>query len=311
VSAGPTNTHQEAPVHCAVILTALSLERKAVLEHLDLTGRRNEEDKYGTIYSCGTFTSGDVRWKVAIAECGPGNDHVTSIANYAIMHFDPQIVLFVGVAGSLKEDVLLGDVVASTKVYNIHSGKAEKVFRPRPTVENTSYRLEQLARAIASADEWLKRIRQRHEDRAEDPKVHVGPIAAGDQVVADERSPTHRIIKQSYGDALAVEMEGYGTLAATRIPQIDAIVIRSISDKVVDKKECDKKGWQPIAAHFASVFAFELLANYRVKPGNFAAPTQPEKPPASGSGGLHRQQKPPSLKKDPGRRSGYSPMSKW
>src|SRR5207249_3625900 len=139
---------------------------------------------------------------------GPGNHRAQNVANYAIMHFDPDIILFVGVAGSLKTDVVLGDVVASTKIYNYHSGKAEKDFLPRPAVENTSYELEQLARAIARADAWLGRVTERHSDQAKNPAVHVGPIAAGEQVDADARSQTHQLIKRFYSDALAVEMEG-------------------------------------------------------------------------------------------------------
>jgi hypothetical protein len=43
---------------------------------------------------------------------------------------------------------------------------------------------------------------------ADDPRVHVGPIAVGEQVVAHPLSQTYKITKQTYGDALAVEMEG-------------------------------------------------------------------------------------------------------
>lgn len=247
---------------CAVILTALQLEARAVLEHLGETS--TEYDYIGTAYSCGTFCDGDIRWKIAVAECGPGNQRAGLIATHAIHHFDPAVVLFVGVAGSLKSDVPLGDVVASSKVYNYHSGKAEKDFLPRPAVENTNFRPEQLARSVARAQRWFQRIRRRHPDRPGDPAAHVGPIAAGEQVDADERSHTHKLIKKLYSDALAVEMEGYGTLAATNITKVDAIVVRGISDNVVDKAQCDGKGWQPIAAHYASAFAFELLANYRV-----------------------------------------------
>jgi len=245
----------------ALILTALSLECQAVLEHLDPEGRHDEEDRYGTVYSCGIFTSGDVRWKVAVAECGPGNTNVSVIATCAIIQFEPEVVLFVGVAGSLKKDVRLGHVVASTKIYNIHSGKAEETFRPRPAVHNTSHRMEQLARAVARADQWLKRIRKRHADQVEAPQAHVGPIAAGEQVVAHELSQTYQLIRQNYSDALAIEMEGYATLAATRIPQVDAIVVRCISDNVLDKAQCDDKGWQPIAAHIARpAFLFSSTA---------------------------------------------------
>ncbi|MBX9579615.1 MAG: hypothetical protein K2X87_04840 [Gemmataceae bacterium] len=266
----------EADAPCAVILTALQLEARAVIARL--AGCHDRRDRVGTVYTCGVFRSPHARWRVAVAECGPGNSRAQSVANFAITHFDPAAVLFVGVAGSLKADVLLGDVVASTKVYNYHSGKAEKDFLPRPAVENTSYELEQLARAVARADSWLDRVTERHPDRAGDPRVYVGPIAAGEQVDADARSHTHRQIKRFYGDALAVEMEGYGTLASANIPKVPAIIVRSISDNVVDKAACDGKGWQPVAAHAASAFAFELLANYRVDRPPSATPPPPGPP---------------------------------
>jgi hypothetical protein len=138
---------------------------------------------------------------------------------------------------------------------------------------------------VARTGTWLSRLRRRHPDHPGDPTVHVGPIAAGEQVDADERSHTHKLLKRFYSDALAVEMEGYGTLAATNIPRVDAIIVRAISDNVVDKAERDGKGWQPFAAHYASAFAFELLANYQVGadalPGR--GPDGPSSLPAGGS----------------------------
>jgi nucleoside phosphorylase len=157
------------------------------------------------------FLSGESHWKIAVAECGPGNQRASQIATYAISHYDPVAIFFVGVAGGLKPDLSLGDVVASTTVYNYHSGKAAKEFLPRPVVENTSFKLEQLARATRLAQLWINRIRRKHADQAESPKVHIGPIAAGEQVDADERSNTHRLIQRYYSSALAVDMESYGT----------------------------------------------------------------------------------------------------
>ncbi|HEV3021889.1 MAG TPA: hypothetical protein VGX76_05460, partial [Pirellulales bacterium] len=52
---------------CAVVLTALQLECRAVLEYVD--DLAIEFDRYGTAYSWGTFVSGDIRWRVAVAEC--------------------------------------------------------------------------------------------------------------------------------------------------------------------------------------------------------------------------------------------------
>lgn len=271
----------------AVILTALGLEFEAVVDHLENV--REEHDRHGTIFEVGDFRGERQHWKVAVVETGPGNQRAGDFAHYAIQRFDPRVILFVGVAGSLKEDVLLGDVVASTDVYQIHSGKAGESFSARPKVGIAAHALEQRARSVRRQRRWLERIKRKPTDPyphpSRTPDSHVGPIAAGEQVVAHEQSEAYKIIKSHYSDAVAVEMEGYGTLATARIPKIDAIIIRGISDNVVDKGQCDQQGWQPAAAQNASAFAFELLSLFQVGgplPGRDRQTPDPSTPPGPG-----------------------------
>ncbi|MEQ8465701.1 5'-methylthioadenosine/S-adenosylhomocysteine nucleosidase family protein, partial [Coleofasciculus sp. E1-EBD-02] len=179
--------------------------------------------------------------------------------------FQPNVILFVGVAGGLK-DVKLGDVVAATKVYGYESGKVVETFQPRPNVSQVSYRMEQRARAEARKEEWLQRIQGSSSDL--EPKAWVGAIAAGDKVVASTRSEVYQQLRQNYGDALAVEMESHGVLKALRAnPEINALIIRGISDMIEGKGNADDAGFQKIAAQNASAFAFEILAKLKINPG--------------------------------------------
>jgi nucleoside phosphorylase len=242
---------------CAVILTAISEEYKAVSAHLDIIERDQHPDK--TIYRCGIFSSNECSWVVSIALIGPENDNAAVETKRAIDYFKPNVVLFVGVAGGIK-DVKLGDVVVATKIYGYKSGKVtEQGFSPRPDAPRVSYALEQLARVEATEDEWLQHIKGGRRKRP--PQAFVAPIASSNIVLASKESDEYKRLVSNYGDALAVEMEGHGFLIAVRANlEVNALVIRGISDLIEGKNRKGENTWKITAAAHASAFAFQILA---------------------------------------------------
>ncbi len=289
-----------ANLPCAFILTALPVEYQAVRAYL--TKIREEMHPEGTVYKRGIFTAGERIWKIGLAQIGAGNPAAAFEIERAIAYFQPDVVLFVGVAGGLK-DVRLGDVVAATKVYGYESGKASLTFMPRPEVGIATYPMEQRARAVASERDWLKRLKGSISDPP--PHAFVGPIAAGEKVIASTRSPEWKFVRTNYGDALAVEMEGYGFLKAAHAHRnVDALIIRGISDLIDGKSKADAANSQEIASRHASAFAFELLSKLsrntasrssrsktgsveQAKPRNNVLHVQGDAPALQNSGSIH------------------------
>jgi nucleoside phosphorylase/tetratricopeptide (TPR) repeat protein len=253
----------------AVILTALPVEYEAVRAHL--TELREQTHK-GTVYEIGKFSALSARWEILITEVGPGNPAAAVEAERAIDYFTPQIALFVGVAGGLK-DVKLGDVVAATKVYGYESGKAGATFQPRPDIGQSTHRMIQRAKAEAKKT-WQKRIIGT--EAPQFPDAFVAPMAAGQKVVADIRAATYEFLRANFTDALAVEMEGIGFLTATHASHpVEALIIRGISDLIKGKSVSDKRGWQEVASRQAAAFAFEVLAKLDLEDRGQVEPEPP------------------------------------
>jgi nucleoside phosphorylase len=237
------------------ILTALELERGAVLAHLTNITR----DRYGgTVYHIGEFETETDIWEITTTSIGAGNAGAAADGERLIAATHPEAVFFVGIGGGIK-NVALGDVVAADQVVNYHSGKAEKQFIPNPQTQLSSYDLVQEAKATVTENQWQERIIGGKDGLI--PKALVDPIASGEQVVASTESETYDMVKTAAPRAVALEMEGFGFLrAAYANSGVGSLVVRGISDLLGNKREADAGGWQPVAAANAAAFAFELIA---------------------------------------------------
>jgi nucleoside phosphorylase len=242
----------------AVILTALPEEVQAVRVLMEIQDDQEKVVK-GTYYDVAEFEAKKGKiWRVAVAEIGKGVETAIVETMNALNEFEPDCLLFVGVAGGIK-DTKIGDVVIADTVYGYEGAKAGARQQARPTEEHSEKSMISLARNIASKGKWQERLKQ----HTSSPKAMVGPIATGGKVISSTKSEIYQIIKESYNDTVAVEMEGLGFLRALReAPGKPAIVIRGISDLIDNKDEADASGSKNLASAHAAAFAFELLNKF-------------------------------------------------
>lgn len=234
-----------------VVLTALNLEYAAVRERL--SSPEPYRHPRGTLFEVGTLPGGSGR--VILALTGKGNQSSAILTERAIQEFSPSALLFVGVAGALW-DTPLGDVVMASHVYAYHGGTSEDDgLKARPRAWESPHGLSQSAQHLARLGTWC---RHTPAERPR-PQVHFGPIAAGEVVQNSRISYEAEWIRQTYNDALAVEMEGAGIAQAGHLGRTPVAVVRGISDRADGEKATEAdRNWQPIAAANAAAFGLEL-----------------------------------------------------
>ncbi|MFE4174538.1 5'-methylthioadenosine/S-adenosylhomocysteine nucleosidase [Streptomyces sp. NPDC056909] len=242
-----------------VVLTALGLEYTAVRAHL--TGLRTLSQD-GTLFEIGTLRGTGQR--VALAETGPGNRPAAVLTERARNRLAPQAVLFVGVAGALKADMAVGDVVVATKVY-AYEGAKHTPQGPvvRPASWAASPRLLHTAQHVLREGNWTSRIHRdiRHGLGWQHPQVHFKPIASGESVLDSASGELRGRLEQTYSDATAIEMESAGMAEAAHLGGIEALTIRGISDRADGRKAvADRHGAQPVAAAHAAALAMVTIA---------------------------------------------------
>ncbi|GAA4588453.1 8-oxo-dGTP diphosphatase [Actinoplanes octamycinicus] len=256
-----------------VILTALNVEYEAVHEKLD--DPRVHWHPAGTRFETGRL--GPDGCRVVLGLVGKGNHPAAVLAERAITEFSPLAVLFVGVAGALWPGIELGDVVVASQVYAYHGGTSEDDgMKARPKAWEISHQAGQLAQHLIRSGGWAPEPR---------PKVHFGPIAAG-EVVQDSRiSGQARWVREHYNDALAIEMEAAGVAQAGHLNRaLPIVVIRGISDRADGTKvRSDGANWQSRASAHAAAFA-AALANDLVKECGDSQRQTRERNPHMGTG---------------------------
>jgi len=270
---GNTDTlHSWRPVD-VLIVTALPEERVAVLRLLEDFGPVQVGDS-PICYVC-TLPASRGEYQVAVTQLSQmGNVEAGIHAARAIGELDPTCVLMVGIAAGIKGRVSLGDIIVSTQVIYYEQAR------------QTPQGLECRPISIA-ADRLLLHSAQNYNDASwhsmiatgspqckggSPPKVHFGPFAVGDKVVA----------AQSYAYALmnlhhkliGVEMESYGIAAAAASASTRPrfLAIRGISDFADEQKD---DSYRQYASTVAAAFAVGFLRSGPISPSALrAAPTE-------------------------------------
>ena len=263
------------PRMTVVIFTALQEEYEAVAAHLP---ERRPSRVRTTRLEVGDFAGDRVDWTVHIAELGAGNISTAIEVTAAVAALEPHLMLFVGVAASVKpKNLVHGDIVVADRVYDLHGGKDAwdevegSVHLTRPVSFPATHGVVQLARDVRRRD-WAGDLPggQALNARGAAPRVEIRPIAAGGVVHADGRSALLRKVRQNFDDVAAVDMESLGFYVAAYTDTLPALAVRGISDCVEDKDPEADREWQPRAARHAALFAFALLR--RAEPDDLPAP---------------------------------------
>lgn len=254
----------------ALILTTVVHESRAVKAHLATS--ETIFGQSGNLYELGRFSDPAADWLVVHAITQPGNSDAGLIASKALQEFGPfHVQMFVGIAGSLKDDIPIGSVVIGDYVYNGHSAKIddEETFT-RPHARDAAPELLGAAQYLVyNDDEWQALIRAPAKGSlpAVDcypcpypPAAFIKAIFSGEEVLATNKAARYELIRRRFNDAAAVEMEGWGLMNAAYHGGVPAIVVRGISDMCGGKGHAADAMNQPIASAHAAAFAFAILS---------------------------------------------------
>lgn len=195
------------------IMGAMEVE----IELLKLKLHINEEKVFsGFIFYIGKFNDLDV----VLCSCGVGKVNAASCTQVLIDKFNVTHIINTGIAGSLNNDVKLGDIVISTSV-TYHDVRQRQMKNLFPFKEEFM------------ADEFLVNISKNAFNFKELKGVHChkGKIVTGEAFI-DNNYAKEQIVK-AYSP-LCVEMEGGAIGHVSYINNVPFVILRSISDNADD-----------------------------------------------------------------------------
>ena len=186
---------------------------------------------------------------VVIVKCGVGKVNAAVCTQILADCYQVEAVINTGVAGSLRAEINIGDIVVSTDALQ-HDMDATGFGYPKgqiPQMEAFSFRSDENLRKLAV---------QACRDVNPDIEVYEGRIASGDQFVADQ-GVKDEIIKNF--DACAVEMEGAAIAQAAYLNNVPFLVVRAISDKADGSAEVDYPTFEALAVEHCVKMTLRIL----------------------------------------------------
>ncbi len=229
----------------ALLLTFNDHETRKLWAEFGTT--RQEVSRGGETY----YVLGEVGgFRVIHLHSRQGPQEAQRSATQAISHWDPELLLAVGIAFGVDEKKQhIGDVLVSTDVLDYEPARVEpngtftRRGKPRETSRELSDRVKNLDLQRGGQPGW--------------PTIHMGTIVSGAKLVDNEEYRDTLTALQ--GDVIGGEMEGAGILAACAGNDVDMTVVKAICDWGTKKNNPSKEEDQKKAAQNAAIVARAIL----------------------------------------------------
>lgn len=207
------------------LIGAMKMEVDAILESME---GAQTETRAGMSFARGTLAGADV----VVAQCSPGKVNAALCVQAMVDLYSPRLVLNLGVAGGIGENVHIGDVVIATACVEYDFDTT--AVGPWPVGQLSLPGYEEPLRFLP-CDQALAHILAR-ESEGLYGRAHLGIVATGDKFVADPG--LGEWLQKEFG-ALACEMEGGAIAHACLVNKVPCAVLRTISDNAHDSETVD------------------------------------------------------------------------
>jgi 5'-methylthioadenosine/S-adenosylhomocysteine nucleosidase len=189
--------------------------------------------------------------RVVLAQSGVGKVMAAMVTQKLLDSYQPQYLLFTGVAGGLHPDYAIGDIVIAKDCVQ-HDMDAIELGFPRGQVPYTEYRYlatDAVLRALALTTTTPH-------------PLHEGRILTGDHFMTKKALHDYRYLTEELaGDA--VEMEGAAVGLVCTYNQVPFLIIRTLSDKANEAATVNFLEFLPVVAANSFAIIEHLLSSHQ------------------------------------------------
>ncbi|MDF2803968.1 MAG: 5-methylthioadenosine/S-adenosylhomocysteine nucleosidase [Anaerocolumna sp.] len=184
-----------------------------------------------------------------IVRSGIGKVNASVCTQILIDNYDIKMVINTGIAGSLKSEINVGDIVISTDAmqhdvdvrgfgydYGVIPQMETSIFKAEERITDLAYRISK--------------------NVCKDIETHLGRIVSGDQFISDKEKKEW--ISSQFG-ASCTEMEGGAIAQTAYLNQIPFLILRAISDKADGSAEVDYESFKAKAIEHGVDFVTEFV----------------------------------------------------
>ena len=260
------------------IVVALKNELEALRHRIPELERVERSDEDTRSYYSATITAaGEVHYRIIVTLLPAiGNLDSAHATADLINRWNPRYIIVAGIAGGLSKDSQsLGDIIASESIVYYEPGKVrDSSVEPR----NRQFLADRtLLDGLWNIQDtsWKNSLPERPDGKpasAELPRIHVGPIASGEKVIASADEAERLLSTQRNLIGIEMESAGVASAAFSALKKVGFITIRAVCDFADNQKN---DNWHSYATHAAAAFVRAFIESRPIGPSEGHWPKSP------------------------------------